>query len=165
MSAGGGWRTLAYSLLYPNNMVMSRRPCPWQSTGAAVTALVAVAVAFASELAVGFRLGETTGNLAEAGMAVALVGAAAVIFSRLGPLRRVLAALLAFVLVSAFWALNAQFSTSLDVAYGGAYGWSGIRVAVLTVVVGPILGLIAGILTFCLAALSRQPPTTSNPDQ
>jgi len=88
-------------------------------------------------------------------MAVALIAASVLIFSQLGRSRRFIAAIAAFCLVVFLWALNASFSTSLDVTYGGSYGWSGTRVMVLTVFVGPIIGSVAATLTFVCAHWAR----------
>jgi len=120
-------------------------------TNATAVAVVILVLAVVVEAIAGFRLGEAEGSLAEAGVAAALVAASVLVFAQLGRSRRLLAALAAFGSVVILWGLNASFSTSLDVAHGGAYGWSGTRVLVLTLFVGPIIGLVAGILTFAFA--------------
>jgi predicted Co/Zn/Cd cation transporter (cation efflux family) len=123
---------------------------------ASVTALAVaiLALAVVIEATAGFRLGEAQGRIAELGVALAMIAASVLIFAQLGRSRRLLAALAAFGSVVIFWALNASFSTSLDVAHGGAYGWSGTRVMVLTLFVGPIIGFVAAILTFGFSHLS-----------
>jgi hypothetical protein len=110
-----------------------------------------LAAAFAAELLVGFRLGETAGSLAEAVMALSLVAAGVLVFAQLGRSRKFVAAGLAFASVMILWGLNAAFSTSLDVAYGGEYGWSQTRVAVLAWLVGPVIASVTAILTFGFA--------------
>lgn len=120
-------------------------------TSAIVVAIVILVLAVGVEANAGFRLGEAEGSLAEAGVAAALIAASVLVFAQLGRSRRLLATLAGFCSVVILWGLNASFSTSLDVAHGGAYGWSGTRVMVLTLFVGPIIGLVAGILTFAFA--------------
>ena len=120
-------------------------------TNATAVAMVILALAVVVEAIAGFRLGEAEGSLAEAGVAAALVAASVLIFAQLGRSGRFLAGVAAFGSVVILWGLNASFSTSLDVVHGGAYGWSGTRVMVLTLFVGPIIGLAAGILTFAFA--------------
>ncbi|MES2860820.1 MAG: hypothetical protein V4701_05075 [Pseudomonadota bacterium] len=120
-------------------------------TNPTAVAILIVVLAVAVEAIAGFRLGEAAGSVAEAGMAAALVGASVLVFAQLGTSKRLLAALAAFGSVVILWGFNASFSTSLDVAHGGAYGWSGTRVMVLMLFVGPIIGLIAAILTFAFA--------------
>ncbi|WP_404413910.1 hypothetical protein [Brevundimonas vesicularis] len=112
-----------------------------------------VASALAIELFLGFRVNEAAGNLAELIMGVSLIAAAILVLAPLGRSRRLVAALSAFVSVVLLWAINAKFSTSLDVAYGGAYAWSGTRVGVLALLVGPVLGFVAAILTLAFARL------------
>lgn len=116
-------------------------------------AALLLAIALVAELILGFRLGEAEGNLTEALMGLALIVAAVITLAPLGRSRRFLASAAAFVAVVLLWSINARFSTSLDVAYGGAYPWSGTRVFALTVVAGPIVGLMAALLTFGFAHL------------
>lgn len=120
----------------------------------APAAMLILAAALANEWFYGFRLGETAGNRSENLMEFTLVAAAVMVFAPLGRSRRLLAPLLAFLSVVTLVALNARFTTSLDVAYGGAYGWSGTRVFLTAAVVGPIYGVAGAILTFGFAHLS-----------
>lgn len=113
-----------------------------------------IASALAIELFLGFRVNEALGNLAELIMGASLIAAAILAFAPFGRSRRLAAGLSAFVSVVLFWAINAKFTTSLDVVYGGAYGWSGTRVAVLSLIIGPVIGFVAAILTFAFAHLS-----------
>jgi predicted Co/Zn/Cd cation transporter (cation efflux family) len=123
-------------------------------TNATALALAILALAVVVEATAGFRLGEAQGSIAELGVAVALITASVLIFAQFGRSRRLLASSAAFASVVILWALNASFSTSLDVAHGGAYGWSGTRVMVLTLFVGPIIGFVAALLTFGFSHLS-----------
>lgn len=118
---------------------------------ATVWAITILVLAVVVEAIAGFGLGEAEGGLAEAGVAAALVAASVLIGAQFGRSRRLLAALAAFASVLILWGLNASFSTSLDVAHGGAYGWSATRVMVLTVFVGPVISLVAAVLTFAFA--------------
>lgn len=120
-------------------------------TNATAVAIVILVLAVVVEATAGFRLGEAEGSLAEVGVAAALVAASVLICAQFGRSRRLLAAFAAFAFVVIVWGLNASFSTSLDVAHGGAYGWSGTRVMLLTLFVGPIIGVVAAILTFAFA--------------
>lgn len=149
--------------MFRQTTAMNRPPNQRSSIKLVALALAILVVALATEWLLGFRLGEAAGNLAELVMAIALIAAATMVFAPLGRSRRILASVLAFSSVVLLWAINAKFSTSLDVAYGGGYGWSGTRVAVLAVLVGPVIGLAAAILTFGLAHLrvfNRQPSTS-----
>lgn len=123
-------------------------------TNATALAIVVLAFAVVVEVTAGFRLGPAQGRLAELGVAAALIAASVLIFAQFGRSRRLLASAAALGSVVILWALNASFSTSLDVAHGGAYGWSGTRVMVLTLFFGPVIGLIAAILTFAFAHLA-----------
>lgn len=123
-------------------------------TNATALAVAILALAFVIEATAGFRLGEVQGSIAELGVAIAMIAASVLIFAQFGRSRRLISALAAFGSVVILWAVNAAFSTSLDVAHGGAYRWSGTRVMVLTLFVGPIIGFVAAILTFGFSHLS-----------
>lgn len=127
-------------------------------SNATALAAVILTLAIAIEVTAGFRLGDAQGRRAELGVAAALIAASALIFAQFGRSRRLLAAIASFGSVVVLWALNARFSTALDIEHGGAYGWSGTRVTVLTLIVGPVMGLIAATLTFAFAHLSAFNP-------
>lgn len=110
-----------------------------------------VLLALALQLIAAAYLGE--GALATAEPAAWLLFAVVVqlLLAPLGRGRALLVGALGFILMA--WAvhLNARYSTHLDVLFGGAHAWSAQRVAVLTLFVGPALGLIVGGLAAVLA--------------
>ncbi len=142
---------------------MSRSPNQRPSIRQAAFALLILVVALANEWFLGFRLDNAAGRSAELFMAIALIASATIVFAPLGRPRRILAAVLAFVSVVLLWVINAKFSIKLDVAFGGEYGWSGTKFAWM-VVLGPVFGLVAMILTFGFAHLRafNRPPFTGS---
>ena len=131
-----------------------------QSIRLRASAVAILGLAFIAGLFLGFSLGQAASNLAEMIMAIALIVAAVMLFGPLGRSRRWLAAMLACVSVVIFWGINARLSIWLDVENGGDFAWSGARFAVLAVLVGPIIGLVAAAITFGFAhqnALNRSP--------
>ncbi len=88
-------------------------------------------------------------------MGVAVVLASTIVVGPLARKRVGLAASVAFLSTFILWAINTRYSTSLDVRYGGAYGWTGERIAVLTWLVGPVLGVVSSLLVIAIRLLSK----------
>jgi len=121
-------------------------------------ALVGSAVALAAlcllaQWAVGFRVSEGAGQLLELLSVAGYAVAAILLLAPLGRARALMAGAVALVLMA--WAvhLNARYATALDLRFGGASSWGGHRVLIATLFVGPLAGLVTGIVTFVLARL------------
>ncbi|GAA0640398.1 hypothetical protein [Brevundimonas lenta] len=118
-----------------------------------VAGLTLPTVALINVLLAGFKVNEAAGQAADAFMAITLIVGSALILAPAGRRRRLLAALAAAILLFTLWSLHARLSTTLDVRFGGAYGWSGTRTMVMTLIEGPVLAVLAAALTFGLAHL------------
>ena len=114
-------------------------------------ALVLTTACVGLQLLYGFPVSEEAGRTLEMAAVVGYMGAATLLLAPLGRSRAFLAAALAFVLVVAAVYLNTRLTTALDVRFGGSYPWSGQRLLVAGLFVGPIVGLITGVLVFALA--------------
>lgn len=110
-----------------------------------------ILLALALQLALGHQFGEGAGTATEIAAWVLYAVAIVLLLAPFGRPRALLAGALGFMMMA--WAvhLNARFSTHLDTQFGGAYAWSAQRVAVMTLFIGPVLGLIVGALTGLLA--------------
>ncbi|MGA0605592.1 hypothetical protein ACO2Q0_06285 [Phenylobacterium sp. VNQ135] len=92
----------------------------------------------------GFRVGEDAGERAELIVASALVLAMPAAFYGLAKRRTWAAMALAFCSAFILWQADVRFSTGLDAQYGGAYGWTSERIAVLSWLLGlPVAGVAA----------------------
>lgn len=110
-----------------------------------------VLLALVLQLALGFQFGEAAGAATEMLAWLLFAVAITLLLAPFGRPRALLAGALGFMMMA--WAvhLNARFSTTLDVRLGGAHGWSAQRVALMTLFVGPVLGLVVGAVTGLLA--------------
>jgi|GEM_PF-1537886 len=118
-----------------------------------LTAGGVILLALALQLALGHQFGQGAGMATEIAAWVLYAVAIVLLLAPFGRPRALLAGALGFMMMA--WAvhLNARFSTHLDTQFGGAYAWSAQRVAVMTLFIGPVLGLIVGAITGLLARL------------
>lgn len=112
-----------------------------------------ILLALVLQLALGHQFGEGAGMAAEIAAWGLYAVAVVLLLAPFGRPRALLAGLLGFMMMA--WAvhLNARFSTYLDAQFGGAQALSAQRVAVMTLFIGPVLGLIVGVVTGLLARL------------
>ncbi|RZJ44158.1 MAG: hypothetical protein EON86_03905 [Brevundimonas sp.] len=123
--------------------------------GAIVPALL-VGVALAWQALAGFRISGEAGRAAEV-MAWLMYAVAIVLFlKRLDRKRALMAGGLALVLMFVAIDLNTRWVTMLDLRYGGSYSWSGMRQAAATYFIGPLAGIVVGILTGLLVGFGRR---------
>lgn len=129
-------------------------------------AAVISAVSICAEWMIGFRLGDEQGRLIELLAIPAFAVSAWLLFAPLGRERRWLAGGATFVVLFGVLFWNAHFTTMLDERFGGAYGWSGVRVLVMAFFIGPVVALIAGVAVGLSAHFEilqwRKQPTTSD---
>lgn len=103
----------------------------------------------------GFRLSDEAGRTAEMAAWLLYAFAVVLLLAPMGRARALQVALFGFILMTSAVYLNTHWVTALDVRHGGAYAWSGTRIAVLTMVLGPCAGLIVGVITGLLARFER----------
>ena len=123
---------------------------------AIAAALLGAAVYY--QASCGFRLGEAAGARADSVMAIAIMLASVILLSSVARRRKFLAGGVAFAATFVLWGMSVRYSTSLDIRYGGAYGWAGERIAVITWIGGPVLSAISSMLVVAIGSIPKWRP-------
>jgi hypothetical protein len=113
-----------------------------------------IALGLVVQYALGFRFGPVAAQATEAFAMVAYACGIFLLAAPIGRTRALMAGALGFILMA--WAvhLNAHLSARLETLFGGQVV-AAHRVLLATVFVGPILGLIVGVITGLLARSER----------